>query len=212
MPIFDFLEHVRMGANLVYPEQWLDPNQEPVNNVERAESLASMWLTPAIVGDYSEDDFTFLPDDQEESCDRRWLHCGVCWRESHQMASLFASRWRKPFMCSRPLSNSCGPISMPVRRPLTIQRAIRVACKQEQDWIPAVDFELVLDWTDDPAVYIWLILNDEVDVESPPVRRKLAKVRDAIRDRLDEAGMKCWPYISVGSRSDVKELMTGTTA
>lgn len=91
-----------------------------------------------------------------------------------------------------------------------MRQAIWEALRDEHaaDWIPTFDYQLSDDSTGDPAVWIWLILNDEVDVEADDTHEKLNRLRQRIREELREAGILRWPFIHVRTRSEQKELMT----
>lgn len=88
----------------------------------------------------------------------------------------------------------------------TAQRALATATHGERSWIPTFDFVLSEAWDGEPSIHIWLVLRDDVDVEEPAIQDKLAKVRDSVRAGLKCAGIDRWPYISVRSVSEVREL------
>lgn len=68
-------------------------------------------------------------------------------------------------------------------------------------------FQLRADHTGEPAVWIWLILDDDTDVEVGEVQAGLTRVRRTIHDRLMAGGVDRWPFISVRTRSDQQELV-----
>jgi hypothetical protein len=68
-------------------------------------------------------------------------------------------------------------------------------------------FQLRTDHTGDPAVWIWLILDDETDVEERAVQDALIGVQRAIHDRLMASGVDRWPFISVRTRTDQQEQL-----
>ena len=64
------------------------------------------------------------------------------------------------------------------------------------------DVRLGNDSTGDPAAWIWLVLKDDVEIESGEVQDELARLREAYRNALQRGGIDRWPYISVRTRSE----------
>ena len=68
------------------------------------------------------------------------------------------------------------------------------------------DVELGVDWTDDPAAYITLVIADDVwsDVWLRDVGRRL---RRQVSDAVLESGVASWPYLKMLTASDHQELL-----
>jgi hypothetical protein len=77
------------------------------------------------------------------------------------------------------------------------------------DYVKGVQFRFGNDSSGDPAVWIWLVLKDDVDIESPSVQAELSPVREAYRNAIQRAGIERWPYISVRTRSEAEALAGG---
>ncbi len=67
-------------------------------------------------------------------------------------------------------------------------------------------FQLRNDHTGEPGVWVWLILDDDTEIESRAIQAEMAPVRRAIFDRVLESVPGRWPYISVRLVSDQQEL------
>jgi hypothetical protein len=67
-------------------------------------------------------------------------------------------------------------------------------------------FQLRTDHTGDPGVWVWLILDDDTEIESRAIQAEMAPVRWAIFDRILESVPGRWPFLSVRLVSDQKEL------
>lgn len=80
------------------------------------------------------------------------------------------------------------------------------AVRDVRQWIPTFDYQLGEDSSGEPAVWVWLILNDDVDIEAADTRGGLSRLRLLIHARFQDAGIDRWPYIGVRSCSDVREL------
>ena len=66
-------------------------------------------------------------------------------------------------------------------------------------------FQLRADHTGDPAVWIWLILDDDTEIESRDVQAELRQVRWAIFDRILESVPGRWPFVSVRTVSEQRD-------
>ena len=96
----------------------------------------------------------------------------------------------------------------------TIGEVVRAVWKDEQvqSWIPTFDYQLDTDWSGEPAVRIWFILNDDVEIEAPNVSETLSRIRALIRMRLQDAGIDRWPFVGIRTCSDVHELTARASA
>ncbi len=211
MALSEFVESVRIGAGFLSPEVWADSAYQPSEKISRALQLADIWLTPAVVNGFSESDFVSLTVE-----DRARL------REAVEGFRAIAS-----------CVNSSGPASqdqvdqalphfltiLDIVRPyiankeaLAVRRAVWSACEKYQDWIPSFDFKLDWDSVGDPGVWVWLILNDDVDVMTRGVQLQLSEVRRTIRSELSKAGIASALYASVWKRKEVAPVVLGGVA
>lgn len=68
-------------------------------------------------------------------------------------------------------------------------------------------FQLRTDHAGDPAVWVWLILDDDTELESRAIQAELKRVRDAIQDRVFASGIDRWPYLSVRTVSEQRDRL-----
>jgi hypothetical protein len=194
----DFVSTVQFVANMVEP---------PADDAHRKQ-LADVWLTPATVADFSESDFVALPPDQRtklrEAVEkfRKVAEAGSA--TSKQVAEA-KSAFETILAVLKPYTD---PESEKVR--LAIWRAWQA--ENARDWIPTFDYQLRDDSTGTPAAWVWFILNDDVDIEADDTQEKLNRLRMLVRKELREAGIERWPFISVRTRSEAKELLARATA
>ncbi len=94
----------------------------------------------------------------------------------------------------------------------TIREVLWTAWHPERDWIPTFDYRLGKDWSGDPAIWVRLVLEDNVAIEAPRTREGLSRLRLLIRARLQEVGIDWWPYVNVCKRSEVNALVARASA
>jgi hypothetical protein len=93
-----------------------------------------------------------------------------------------------------------------------ISRAIWQAWWDYRDLVPSFDFQIGDDSTGDPAVWVWLVLDDGVNVEAAQTRARLDQLRGQIHESLRRAGITRWPYVRMQTRSDQKAALDGAAA
>jgi hypothetical protein len=204
-----FLEAVRAAAGFLDPVVWTDSPH--LNGTDLARSLAGadIWLTPAAVRDFDADDFVFLsPEERDRMADAVQRFRAVAEQvpgdrpatreqvEDALPAFLTILDVLKPYLV--------GPHAS------EIKRAVWQAWFRNEAWIPTFDFRTDVDWTGDPCVRVVLVLNDDVDVEASDVQKRLQQVRMGILKNFQQAKLPYWPYVSVRSRSETRELIAGT--
>jgi hypothetical protein len=66
-------------------------------------------------------------------------------------------------------------------------------------------FEVGADWTGDPAVKIWLLVDEDI-VHLQESIRITTDTEPKIRDALTAAGIRRWPYVLVRTEAEQREL------
>lgn len=67
------------------------------------------------------------------------------------------------------------------------------------------EYELGSDSTDDPAVWIWVFVNDAT-AQRADFTEMTTQIRRKIRDALSSAGIERWPYINFRTSSEQRAL------
>jgi hypothetical protein len=175
--------------------------------MDAVRQTADVWFTPDLVKDYDEADFTFLSDDE-----RTKLRQAV--DEFRRLAAQSQSGPPSTAQIERGydlfvmINNLIAPHlgeELDLRRIADATRSVPWA-----NYILGADYRIGTDSTGDPAVWIRLIVKDDVEIESPTVQAELARVRGAYREAIQKAGIERWPYITVRTRSEVKDLIGGS--
>jgi hypothetical protein len=206
MSLPKFLHNIRMATGLLSPAVQTDSASLDPTSFARTLALADLWLTTHAIEGFDETDFVFLsPEDRARLADEVAKFRAVA--ESvpptepatrHQVEEARAAlgtilRVLEPYLSTAEARD--------------IERILAHAVRPDESWIPTLDFKLGNDATGDPAVWVWLIVNDDVDVENADVQTKLQTVRNRIDSELAQAKVERFPYTLVRSRSEVKELL-----
>lgn len=166
---------------------------------------ADIWLTPKIVEDYDDTEFQFLPPEQQAKLGRlvdAFRQLTATAKEAPTEAQL-----KEGFNLLTEINHVIAPSAgedPDLRRIIDVIRSV-----PWPDYVFGADFRLGNDSTGDPAVWIWLLLNDDVEIESRAVQDELGRVRRAYLDEIQKAGINRWPYVSVRTRSETKNLIAG---
>lgn len=177
-----------------------------VNNVEQGIGRldSSDWLTPATVHGLTDADFVTLPRAQREELFRRADQFRLIAEAAPNMDAAQTADARAALA-------AIWEILRPYRVPpesKTIREVLWRAWEDEQarSWIPTFDYYLGNDWSGDPAVWVWFILEDGVDRSAAAPREVLRRLTSLIHARLQEVGIDRWPYPEVRNRSEVSGL------
>lgn len=183
MPL-DFVRHVESGINHLNSDD---------------------WLIPETVRGLTDVDFVTLPLQQRDKLFR-------CAKQFCTIAQAAPNVDDAQTASARAALTTIWEILRPYRTPES-RKILNTLWECWQDksveyvrkWIPTFDYQLGEDSTGDPAIWIWLILNDDVDIEAPITRVELNLLRIGFDVRLREAGIDRTPYVSVWTQSDARE-------
>jgi hypothetical protein len=201
-----FANSVRLAASFLSPEAWEDPAHPTPEDRTRARELADIWLTPATVQDYWDADFAWLPSDQRVELGE----AVAAFRAIADAVSLAGPVSDEQVEGALPALLTFVKFVQPYiafPEAITARRAIWQAWVPNREWIPAFDFRLEDDWTGISVIRVWLILNAGVDVDARDTQVELNRVRDEIRNRLDDAGIWRRPLITVFGREEVVPMV-----
>lgn len=209
MALSKFLAAVRRAAGslLSYPMSTLNGVQ-PISMSrwgQEAERSAATWLSPTVVEQYAEDDFAFLPSEQRDRLTEAVSEFRRMASEATTTADPELVRKAIPhlLLLMTHLGEFLGDAD--AEKVASVLTATR---PQFPAYVHGAILRLGNDHSGDPAVWIWLILEDDVDIESRSVQEDLFRIRGVIRDQLVLAGVTRWPFISVRTRTEQTELLT----
>jgi hypothetical protein len=167
---------------------------------------ADVWLTHDLVKEYDEADFRFLPSDEQAELRSavetfRRLTAGL------QGESPSPTQIAQGYDLFAKINNITAPHfgeEPDLQRIADATRSVHWP-----DYVLWVEARIGTDSAGDPAVWVWLVVKDDVEIESPKVQAELARVREAYRNAIQKAGIDRWPYITVRTRSETKALVGG---
>ncbi len=184
---------------------------EFINHVQNAAKNPTGWLNPTAVADLLESDFHTMRPGQRER-----LFQAV---ERFRAIAETASPHPEQVIEARAAFDLILEILQPYLTPESekIRETIAKAWRKERDWIPTFDYVLGNNWLDQPVVWLWFVLKDDVlpediDTKNPTTREGLRRVQAAIRKEFEDAGIERRPNMSIRSESEVKELQARATA
>ncbi len=208
MALPEFLESVRIGASFLSPEVWADSAHQSAEKLARSLQLADIWLTPAVVKGYSEGDFVSLPVGERERLREAVAEFRVAARDVNPVGPATPGQVDRALPHFLTILEIVRPY-IANREALDVRRAVWQACGKYRDWIPSFDYKLDWDSEGEPAVWVWLILNDDVDVMTRDTQLRLAEVRDAIGTKLARAEIHRALYVYVWKRKEVAPVVLG---
>ena len=169
----------------------------PLNFVWNVESGMSHlgsddWLTPASVDGLTDADFVTLPTVQRRElfrCANEFRviadatpHVDVAQKQAAEAALKKVWELLRPYRTKE--SKAIGDV-------------LWAAWQDErmQDWVPTFDYQLGEDWSGDPAVRVWLILDDGVDTLAAKTRESVSRFELLVRARLQDAEIDRYPFV-----------------
>jgi len=165
------------------------------------------WLTPKTVEGYVEEDFTYLTKEQRlklTSNVDNFRKIAASVRIDSPATPEKVAEAREPL---REIYQMVQPYLD--RQYLGVRGAIEqlFAAGAFPDFVRRFDLEVGNDHTGDPAVWIWLIVDDSADNSS--VFDAILQAEQTIADRLSELGIDRLVYGSVRTVSEQKERLDG---
>jgi hypothetical protein len=86
-------------------------------------------------------------------------------------------------------------------------KTINAALKQAQLPDEVVDWRIVLrpDWTDDPAAYVWLLIDDAVWSREWS-RKNASRLHSMASEAIHAADIDRWPYVGIRTIAEQREI------
>ena len=202
MALRDFWISIRTAARFLSHNVITDSSDDDTQQIAAALQRASIWLTPKSVEGYDEQDFDFLTDE-----DRQRLS-----RDIHQFIAV--ARQVPP---DKPASSEQVQAALPlflsvfeIMRPDQYAdiEAFRIGKRIEQelrdqlpDWVREMRFESGKDANGDPAIWIWVEMDDTAATKED-FSRNTRRVRSMIIDCVRRLDVPHWPYVRFSTVSE----------
>lgn len=199
----EFIQNVRTARNLlVHHVESTDPNLHS-NDAERRLSRAAIWLTPASVRGFDSGDFPELSEIARGELDRNVRRFRDVATQVPPEGPSTAEQRRvglEAFQRILGILDPYMPTSDETRR---LREAMQEVTFPDQ--VLTWEFEFGRDSSNDPAVWIWLVVEDAA-ADDPAFAAATARLPRRIRDALQKAGLDRWPYVRFRTASEQKAL------
>lgn len=204
MSLPEFVLNVKTAAKFLSPTATTD--HAPTPDYERTLELADIWLTPNAVRGFDPADFVFLtPDDREalaRAVEAFRLVAGQVPADRpaspEQAAEALAPFLSILRLLSPYISDAEGQ---------DVHKALWGVMQRHRTAIAGFDFRLGTDWSGREAVWVWIVLFEEPDFDRADHRANVARLRTTVEQALAEAGVSRWPYVTVRTRQEMRDLV-----
>ena len=202
MAIKDFWTNIRAGANLRSSQAVVD---SPRLNAERIGSIlrsATFWLTPKSVEGYDPNEFGFLADEERrrltESIEQvratasKVPHIGPATEEQIREAMPKFENILKTIQPDRYGDLDAFILGKKIER--------EVSGKLPQ-WVRELIFETGFDVSGEPALWIWVEVDDKA-LDEKEILRRFDSVREELRTAAFRICPERWPFIRLREASE----------
>ncbi|TVS19212.1 MAG: hypothetical protein EA424_09180 [Planctomycetaceae bacterium] len=205
MALKQFWTSIRSAARFLVPAVIADAPKFDGAYIETRLRGARDWLVPESVEGFDEHDFGFLPDDLRR-------HLAQCVNEFRAIAQQVASdEQATDEQLEAALPSLLGVLE--VMRPdryadldaLVIgKRVERELARRLPGWVREIRFETGNDSNGDPAVWIWVEIDDEA-ATADVLSKNTRQVRSLLRECVRQLEIPHWPYVRFRTSSERPE-------
>jgi hypothetical protein len=208
MALTEFLHNLQTARNIVL-SQLLPPDLQRLD-YRRLKRAAPMWLSPRVIAGADPLEFTFLEDDQSES-----LNAVI--KEFLKIADALVDREptlnevKRGSDCILSMAKIIGePIldAEGVSILMSLLTTIHSKKKVLPEFVLGIDYSLDSDWSGDPGIWLWLIVPDDIDVESKEYSEFSDWFRMLVWDAVTKLKSERIPYTRLRLVSEVTESMS----
>jgi hypothetical protein len=197
-----FLQNLRTARNVFFDRVGPQSAHEDLRDPRSQLARAIIWLAPATVSGFNPSQFGELPPDvREQLKDRVQQFLDVA---RHVRAD---KPTQDEIQRAMPVFLDIVKILDPYLSADEEARRIREVL-EGVEFPPGIvtwDFAVGADSTGDPAVRIWLFLDEDV-VRRKEVSRVMTAARQRIHDALAAAGIQRWPYVHARTPEEQRAL------
>jgi hypothetical protein len=196
----EFVQNVRLARNLLAHRVEGDRPGADLEEIARRLARAAIWLTPASVEGFDMADFPELPDETREELRR---NVGEFLAVAEQVSDDGPASVEQEAVGIRTLLNIVRILEpfLPTPDELDRLRAAMRTVRFPPDVVESWDYEFGLDSSGDPAVWIWLVVDDRA-ADDPAFTATTARLQREILQSLQRAGVSRWPYVRFRTISD----------
>ena len=193
----EFLSNLRTAVRFLAPEVQVNGIRLDPDFLARVLDTNATWLTPKAVEGFDAEDFPELPADQR----RQLAEAVACFRA---VAARVPRREPPPQDLldeARPALVTILTLVGPYLEGFQVYHALKRQIFP--DYVRDFAVRIGGDWTDDPAVWIWVIIADRVG--GYQFIDKVPEVREPVEEALRGAGIDRWLYLRFRTESEQAE-------
>jgi hypothetical protein len=199
----EFLQSLRTARNVFFhrvgPHAAHEDPRDPKSQLARA----LIWLAPSSVSGFDPSEFTELsPDVREQLKDRVQQFLDVAKHVGPDKKPT-QDEVRRAMQAFLDVVSILDPYLSANEEAQKVREVL-----EGVDFPPGVvtwEYEIGADATGDPAVWIWLFVDEDV-VQRKEVSRVTTAAREMIRDALSAAGIARWPYVRARTVAEQRAL------
>ena len=199
----EFIQNVRLARTLLDHRVEADHPSIDADQIARRLSRAALWLTPASVRGFDAADFPELSDASRDELERSVR----AFREvAEQVPDDGPATAEQEAAASRSFHTILRVLDPYFPTPDELDR-LRAAMKTVDfpDVVQTWDYEFGRDLAGDPAVRIWMVVDDEV-ADDPTFTATSTRLQREIHRSLQRAGLDRWPYVYYRTFSEQRSL------
>lgn len=202
----EFIQNVRLARNLFAHRVSADHAGADVKGIERRLSRATLWLTPRAVSGFDPADFPELSAKEGEELDRSVR----AFRMVGEQVAADVAATREQEAAALQSFESIRRILEPYFATPDELRLLREAMKKVDfpDSVETWDYEFGRDSSAEPAVWIWLIVDDAA-AEDTTLADVTIRLRREIHRAVQSVGLERWPYVRVRTVSEQGSIGVG---
>jgi hypothetical protein len=205
MALKRFWTSVCSAARFLVPAVIADAPKFEVSDMEAALHRTGDWLTPKTVEGFDERDFGFLPDDTR----RRLAQCVDDFRTIAQQVGPDEQVRDEQLEAALPSLLGVLEVMRPDRYAdldalIIGKRVEREIADTLPDWVREIRFETGNDSNGDPAVWIWVEIDDDA-ATADLLSRNTRQVRSLLGECVRRLEIPHWPYIRFRTSSERAE-------
>lgn len=212
MSVHEFWLSVRTAARLIAPTVTADSPQIDSSAIERILRGSAIWLTPRAVAGFDADDFQFLPGSERQQLSNsvaKFLDV-ACKADPKKPATELQIQDALPHFLR--IVEILGGNRYADADAFVIGKKIEQRLVgQLPNTVLELRFETGEDSSGGDALWIWVILKDEVAESTPVLLSNTGIVRERLTDAVRESGIKRWPYVRFRTQADLEPLRTSAS-
>jgi hypothetical protein len=199
----EFIQNVRLARNLFAHRVEADNPGVDVDQIARRLSRAAFWLTPASVRGFDAADFPELSDEDRDELERsvrEFAEIAVQVPDDGPATAEQETSALRAFQQVQRVLEPYFPTPQELDRLRIAMRSVRFP-----DFVQTWDHEFGRDSTGEPAVWIWVVVDDDAP-DDATFTTTTTRLQREIHRALDRAGLDRWPYVRFRTFSEQKSL------